>query len=262
MRGRRRAGGDARAGRRRNAPSTAGRRRDRAPGRARAAGSRRRPVPAGRRGADAAGAGAACRAPRAARPAPARAPGAGPGGGSGMTPVERTTRCAGSAAAAGSRSTWAAGASSTSGRWLGGGRRVVAEAATGSTAGAARLGRRLGRRPRGPHGPLGLLGRRLARALRPSARDGAPRRRRGGGRGQRGVVDARRVALHADLEALGEIEHHLVLDAELSRQLVDPDLLRGQAFCLLPCVAVRVAPDPLRGVRPSRALDLGLQCRT
>jgi hypothetical protein len=51
----------------------------------------------------------------------------------------------------------------------------------------------------------------------------------------RGVVDARRVALHADLEPLGEIEHHLVLDAELSRQLVDPDLLRSQARCpLLP----------------------------
>ena len=46
------------------------------------------------------------------------------------------------------------------------------------------------------------------------------------------IVDARRVALDADLQALGEIEHHLVLDAELSRQLVDPDLLRSQACCL------------------------------
>jgi hypothetical protein len=48
----------------------------------------------------------------------------------------------------------------------------------------------------------------------------------------RRVVDARRVALHADLEPLGEVEHHLVLDAELSCQLVDADLLRSQARCL------------------------------
>jgi len=41
----------------------------------------------------------------------------------------------------------------------------------------------------------------------------------------RWIVDARRVALHADLELVGEIEHHGVLDAELPRQLVDPDLL-------------------------------------
>ena len=31
------------------------------------------------------------------------------------------------------------------------------------------------------------------------------------------VVDARRVALHADLQALAQIEHDLVLDAKLSR---------------------------------------------
>ena len=43
------------------------------------------------------------------------------------------------------------------------------------------------------------------------------------------VVDARRVALHADLELVAEIEHHLVLDAQLSGELVDPDLLRGQS---------------------------------
>jgi hypothetical protein len=41
----------------------------------------------------------------------------------------------------------------------------------------------------------------------------------------RRVVDARRMALHADLELVGEIEHDGVLDAQLSRQLVDPDLL-------------------------------------
>jgi hypothetical protein len=48
------------------------------------------------------------------------------------------------------------------------------------------------------------------------------------------IVDARRVALDADLQALGEVEDHLVLDTELSRQLVDPNLLGGQARCLLP----------------------------
>jgi hypothetical protein len=53
-----------------------------------------------------------------------------------------------------------------------------------------------------------------------------------------GIVDARRVALDADLQTLGEIEHHLVLDAELPRQLVDPDLLRSQACCLLPLLLV------------------------
>src|SRR5437763_566114 len=41
----------------------------------------------------------------------------------------------------------------------------------------------------------------------------------------RRVVDARRVALHADLELVREVEHHGVLDAELPRQLVDPNLL-------------------------------------
>jgi hypothetical protein len=43
------------------------------------------------------------------------------------------------------------------------------------------------------------------------------------------VVDARRVTLHADLQALAQVEHDLVLDAKLPRQLVDPDLLRGQS---------------------------------
>jgi hypothetical protein len=43
------------------------------------------------------------------------------------------------------------------------------------------------------------------------------------------IVDARGVALDADLQSLAEVEHHLVLDPELPRQLVDPDLLRGQA---------------------------------
>jgi len=41
----------------------------------------------------------------------------------------------------------------------------------------------------------------------------------------RRIVDARRVTLHADLELVREVEHHGVLDAELSRQLVDPNLL-------------------------------------
>ena len=70
------------------------------------------------------------------------------------------------------------------------------------------------------------------------------------------VVDARRVALDADLQALGEIEHHLVLDAELSRQLVDPDLLRGQARCLCFLYSVLHASpvSPLAGATPSTSL--------
>ncbi len=43
------------------------------------------------------------------------------------------------------------------------------------------------------------------------------------------VVNARRVALDADLQAFAQIEYDLVLDAELSRELVHPDLLRGQS---------------------------------
>jgi len=46
----------------------------------------------------------------------------------------------------------------------------------------------------------------------------------------RRLVDARGVALHAELELLGEFEHDGVLDAQLSRQLVDPDLLRSHLF--------------------------------
>jgi hypothetical protein len=36
------------------------------------------------------------------------------------------------------------------------------------------------------------------------------------------------MALHADLQLGSELEDDLVLDTELSRQLVDPDLLDGQ----------------------------------
>ena len=129
-----------------------------------------------------------------------------------MTPVERTTRAArrgrGSRLVVGTAPARASGAGAGAG------------AAAGSSAGSAlalapRLGLRLG---------LGLVDDRVA--TEPF------------GVGQtadavgRGVVDARRVALDADLELLGEIEHHLVLDAELSRQLVDADLLRCQACCL------------------------------
>jgi hypothetical protein len=53
-----------------------------------------------------------------------------------------------------------------------------------------------------------------------------------------GIVDARRVALDADLQTFCEVEDHLVLDPELPCQLIDPDLLRCQARCLLPCSAV------------------------
>ena len=71
------------------------------------------------------------------------------------------------------------------------------------------------------------------------------------------IVDARRVALDADLQALGEVEHDLVLDAELSRQLVDPDLLRGQAHCLcfLYFVSVTCPVLPLTGTRRRRPVS-------
>jgi hypothetical protein len=43
------------------------------------------------------------------------------------------------------------------------------------------------------------------------------------------VVDARRVALDADLQALAQVEHDLVLDTQFPRELINPDLLRGQS---------------------------------
>jgi len=44
----------------------------------------------------------------------------------------------------------------------------------------------------------------------------------------RGIVDARGVVLHPDLELVGQLDDDVVLDAELPCELVDPDLLRGQ----------------------------------
>ena len=44
------------------------------------------------------------------------------------------------------------------------------------------------------------------------------------------ILDARRMALHPDLELVRELDNKVVVDAELSSQLVDPDLLRGQTF--------------------------------
>jgi hypothetical protein len=58
---------------------------------------------------------------------------------------------------------------------------------------------------------------------------------------RRGVVDARRVALDAELELLGELEHDGVLDAQLSRQLVDADLFGGQSG-VLPYLPADPAP--------------------
>jgi hypothetical protein len=43
-----------------------------------------------------------------------------------------------------------------------------------------------------------------------------------------GLVDARRVALDADLELVREVDDDGILDAQLSCQLVDPNLLRRQ----------------------------------
>jgi hypothetical protein len=74
------------------------------------------------------------------------------------------------------------------------------------------------------------------------------------------------VALDADLQSLGEVEHHLVLDTELPRQLVDPDLLRCQGgfassaalvvvFVVVPVavVAGTVVPGARRSARQFRA---------
>ena len=115
-------------------------------------------------------------------------------------------------------------------------RDLVVDARTGSPA-----GRRLGagrRRGRWPRAGSASAGARAAEPRRPArARDrfglrlaaqalrvGQPADAVG-----RRIVDARRVALHADLELFGELDHDVVLDAQLSSQLVDPDLLGGQA---------------------------------
>jgi hypothetical protein len=45
---------------------------------------------------------------------------------------------------------------------------------------------------------------------------------------RRRLVDARRVTLHSDLELVGKLDHDGVVNAELSCQLVDPNLLRRQ----------------------------------
>ena len=141
---------------------------------------------------------------------------------SGITPVERTTRCG---ASAGSASAARRLDRRRGRRGLVGGASGRGASTAGSAwafgLGAARLRLGLG---------LGLLDDRLAAQALGVGQ--APDAVRGG------IVDARRVALDADLQALGEIEHDLVLDAELSRQLVDPDLLRGQARCLLPLLLV------------------------
>ena len=176
------------------------------------------------------GAGATAAAAAAAGRSTGRSTGAGRAGPmSGMTPVERTTRCgaggssamAGSAPAAGatrsgSMSVTEAAAGSTISGAAGGS--MVAGSGAGAVVAADRL---LGRSLLGD-GLLrrfGLLDDRLAaQTLGVGEAPDAVRER---------VVDARRVALDADLQALTEIEHHLVLDAELPRQLVDPDLLGG-----------------------------------
>ena len=74
------------------------------------------------------------------------------------------------------------------------------------------------------------------------------------------VVDARRMALHADLQAFAQLEDDLVLDPELSCQLVDPDLLGGQSrsrLCfpvlVFVCQATVVAGNSLSSVARTRA---------
>jgi len=47
------------------------------------------------------------------------------------------------------------------------------------------------------------------------------------------IVDARRVALDSDLQALAQVEDDLVVDAQFTGQLIDPNLLGGQSrYCL------------------------------
>ena len=144
-----------------------------------------------------------------------------------MPPVERTTRSDGPArarAGAGSGSAAAAsGAASVSTRGVGGGLGRL------GLAPAACAGRR--RRLR-----LGLVDDRLAPQV---AAVGQPADAVG-----RRVVDARRVALHPDLELFGEIQHDLVVDAELSGELVDPDLLGGQSQIRPYCSPAPDGADP------------------
>jgi len=74
----------------------------------------------------------------------------------------------------------------------------------------------------------------------------------------RRLVNARRVALHPDLELVREIDDDAVLDAELTGEFVDPDLLRGQnaVLSVLRCFPVknrafycRAAAEPVRARR-------------
>ncbi len=70
------------------------------------------------------------------------------------------------------------------------------------------------------------------------------------------IVDARRMALHPDLELFGEVQDYLVVNAELSGELVDPDLLRGQSQFrpLLRCGSVQSRTESLDvGVRQGGA---------
>jgi hypothetical protein len=82
-----------------------------------------------------------------------------------------------------------------------------------------------------------------------------------------GIVDARRVALDADLQSLAQVEHDLILDAELSRQLVHPDLLGGQrpsfesVACVSCCVVHRDAGCTRRSARPTLGRPPPVQCR-
>ena len=291
------AAGSARAGDRRGAgrgrdATTAGRRRDRTSGRAARRGRRRggrgrscgsgrrarprvrrqelppraRPEPRRRRAR--AGRSAQARVPRRrpdARPEPAREPAqvraraqprardgaaaAARRARSGITPVERTTRC-GAGAGAG------VGAASSSAHGSGRGRFGAPRGTPGSP---GRLGLGLGApRPRfGSGSGSSTIGSRRSPSESASAADAV----RGG------VVDARRVALDADLQPLGEIEHHLVLDAELSRQLVDPDLLRSQARCLCflySCYTLRPVRSrsvPVTGSSPRTVSRVGARSR-
>ena len=231
---RRAAAGRRRAGR-------PGGRRDRLARRRAAAGSACRVALRGGRGGG--GAAALGRAPRARRG------GAGP----------RLLRLTGGGAALGAARAAARARARRRRRRRGGMRRGLGDAAGRAHDPVRRAGAgpvRLGRWPSGA-GAADRLGRRLGlgRGLRrlglgsttgsrlQALRVGQAADAVGGG-----LVDARRVALDADLELFGELDDDGVVDAQLPCQLVDPDLLRWPRRSS----AYRLASVPISFARSAR----------
>ena len=156
-----------------------------------------------------------CRAPAGRRPA------RGPGSGRASEGGRPRARPDASGAGAGELRTTRAALRTTAGR----AGLARSGAAAGSGAVAHRRRRGLGLRDRLGFGlRLGLL------LLEAPAVGQAP------DAVGRGLVDARGVALHADLELGRELHHDVVVDAQLPCELVDPDLLRGQTQSVPVCI--------------------------